>query len=74
MAIDQFHHLKLCLERYRVSHLSLNPAKCAFGITSGSLLGHIVSKEGITVNPNKISLITQDKTLANAKPLSQFLG
>ena len=38
------------------------------------MLGHIVSKEGIAVDPNKISAITQAKKSANAKALSQFLG
>ena len=71
---EHFQHLWLCLERCRVSRLSRNPAKCAFGITSGALLGHIVSKDGIAVDPNKISAITQAKMLANAKALSRFLG
>ena len=71
---DHLQHLQLCLEHCRISHLSLNLAKCAFGITSRSLLGHIVSKEGIVVDPNKIVAITQAKTPANAKALSRFLG
>ena len=71
---DHFTHLQLCLERCRTARLSLNPAKCAFGVTNGALLGHIVSKEGIAVDPNKISMITYVKTLTNAKSLSRFLG
>ena len=63
-----------CLERCRTSRLSLNPAKCAFGVTSGALLGHIVSKEGIAVDPNKITAIIEAKTPTNAKALSHFLG
>ena len=73
-ATDHLQQLQLCLERCRVSRLSLNPAKCDFGVTSGSLLGHIVSREGIAVDPNKVTAITQAKTLANAKALSWFLG
>ena len=73
-AAEHFQHLQLCLKCCRVARLSLNPAKCAFGVTSGALLGHIVSKEGIAVDPNKISTIIQAKTLANAKALSWFLG
>ena len=71
---EHFQHLRLCLDRCRTARLSLNPAKCAFGVTSGALLGHIVSKEGIAMDPNKISAIIQAKTPANAKTLSQFLG
>ena len=41
-------HLRLCLERCCTSRLSLNPAKCAFGVTSGALLSHITSKEALS--------------------------
>ena len=73
-AAEHFQHLRLSLDRCQMAGLSLNPIKCAFGVTSGALLGHIVSKEGITVDPNKISAIIQAKTLAKAKTLSRFLG
>jgi hypothetical protein len=38
-------HVELCLRKCREARLSLNPAKCAFAVTSGRLLGHIVSKD-----------------------------
>ena len=66
--------LRLFLEHYHASHLSLNPAKCAFSVTSGALLGHIVSKEGIAVDPNKITTIIDAKTPTTAKVLNRFLG
>mgnify|MGYP002776834142 CR=1 FL=1 len=67
-------HLRLCLERCRTSYLSFNPAKCAFDVINRALLGHIVSKEGIAVDPNKITAIIEAKTSTNAKALSHFLG
>ena len=67
-------HLQLCLVRCRTSRLSLNLAKCAFDVTSGALLGHIVSKEGIAVDPNKITATIEANTPTNAKALSRFLG
>ena len=63
-------HLWLCLQRCQASRLSLNPAKCAFSVTSGALLGHVVSKEGIAVDPNKISAIIQAKTQITSKGLN----
>ncbi|RVW20536.1 Transposon Tf2-8 polyprotein [Vitis vinifera] len=33
--------------------LRLNPKKCTFGVTSGKLLGHIVSEQGIEVDPKR---------------------
>ncbi|RVW19308.1 hypothetical protein CK203_093810 [Vitis vinifera] len=37
--------------------LRLNPKKCTFGVTSGKLLGHMVSEWGIEVDPDKIKAI-----------------
>ena len=35
----------------------LNPKKCTFGVTFRKLLGHIVSEQGIEVDPEKIRAI-----------------
>ena len=69
-----FEHLRLCLEQCRKGRLSLNPAKCAFEVTSGALLGHIVSQEGIAVDPDKVRAILEAPAPTNAKALSRFLG
>ena len=71
---NHFHHLRLCLERCCATRLSLNPAKCAFGVTSGTLLGHIVSREGIAVDSGKIDAIIKSPTPKNVKALGRFLG
>ena len=39
--------------------MRLNPKKCVFEVTSGKLLGHIVSKRGIEVAPDKINAIQE---------------
>ncbi|RVW73736.1 Transposon Ty3-G Gag-Pol polyprotein [Vitis vinifera] len=44
-------------ERIRQFRLRLNPKKCTFGVTSGKLLGYIVSERGIEVDPDKIRAI-----------------
>ncbi|RVW79295.1 hypothetical protein CK203_054825 [Vitis vinifera] len=49
--------LQRFFERIRQFRLRLNPKKCTFGVTSGKLLGHIVSECGIEVNPEKIRVI-----------------
>ena len=45
------------LNHMEKSSLGLNPKKCAFGITSGKLLGYIVSIKGIEVDPEKVQEI-----------------
>ncbi|PKI69254.1 hypothetical protein CRG98_010354 [Punica granatum] len=39
--------------------LRLNPAKCTFGARSGKLLGFLVSKRGIEVDPDKVKAIKE---------------
>ena len=49
--------LRKLFERLRNYKLRLNPNKCVFGASSGKLLGFIVSKKGIEVDPDKIKAI-----------------
>ena len=51
-----------------------NPTKCVFGVTSGTLMGHIVSRDGISIDPDKVKAIIEVLPLTNAKTLSRFLG
>ena len=37
--------------------ISLNPKKCSFGVVEGKLLGHIVSEDGVRIDPRKVMAI-----------------
>jgi hypothetical protein len=52
-------HVEKCLDKCRKARLSHNPAKCPFAVTSGMLLGHIVSKEGIVMDLDKLKAILE---------------
>jgi len=54
------------LEKYQVR---LNPKKCVFGVTSGKLLGYIVSRRGIEVDPAKVKAIVEMPPPKNLKAL-----
>ncbi|KAL6337553.1 hypothetical protein AAG906_037146 [Vitis piasezkii] len=54
---DHLAALERFFERIRKFRLRLNPKKCTFGVTSGKLLGHMVSERGIEVDPDKIKAI-----------------
>ena len=56
---DESHieNLRKLLERLRKFQLKLNLAKCTFGAIFGKLLGFIVSRKGIEVDPDKIKAI-----------------
>ena len=52
-----FQHLKVIFERCREYGISLNPKKSIFSVHEGKLLGFIVSKEGVIIEPERVSAI-----------------
>eukprot|EP00253_Pinus_taeda_P026653 PITA_26653 len=54
---DHLAHLHEICFRCRHYHIRLNPHKCVFCIESGRLLGFIVSREGIHLDPLKVKAI-----------------
>ena len=74
MLKDHCKWLILMLERCRQIHLSLNIRKCIFFTPIGTLLGHIVCKEGIKVKFAKIKIILDLKALVNPKQVRVILG
>ncbi|RVW70807.1 Retrovirus-related Pol polyprotein from transposon 17.6 [Vitis vinifera] len=71
---DHLAALQRFFERIRQFRLRLNPKKCTFGVTSGKLLGHIVSERGIEVDPEKIRAILDMPTPRTEKEIRGFLG
>jgi hypothetical protein len=69
------HLLHLCLVFERCHHyqIRLNPHKCIFCVTSGCLLGFIISTKGIMVDPLKVEAITQFPPPHSASA-SEFTG
>jgi hypothetical protein len=55
-------------------NIKLNPAKCAFGIPSGKLLGFLVSHRGIEANPNKVKAIEEMHPPRNLKEMQRLAG
>ena len=52
----------------------MNPKKTHFGLEEGKLLGHIISKEGIRIDPARIEAILNISHLRNIRELQAFLG
>ena len=67
-------HLRNIFERCRKYGISLNPKKCVFAVTEGKLLGHIVSKKGISIDPERIKAIEQIPLPHNKKWMQSFMG
>jgi hypothetical protein len=58
----------------RKVNIKLNPAKCAFGIPSGKLLGFLMSHRGIEANPDKVKDIEEMRPLRNLKEMQCLAG
>ena len=71
---DHLAALQRFFERIRQFRLRLNPKKCTFGVTSGKLMGHIVSERSIEVDPEKIKAILDMPAPRNEKEIKGFLG
>jgi hypothetical protein len=67
-------HLKQTFEKCRKFGLSLNPKKSHFAMKEGKLLGHIVSKDGIKIDPKRVELIDTINFPRNVKEVQSFLG
>jgi hypothetical protein len=52
----------------------LNPNKCVFGVSSGKLLGFVISHRVIKANPEKISTITTMKDPTCIKDVQKLTG
>ena len=50
-------HLERILLKCRRFGVSLNPTKSIFSLTSSKLLGHIISKDGIKIDPSRVNAI-----------------
>ncbi|KAL4011296.1 hypothetical protein IC575_028350 [Cucumis melo] len=66
--------LRKLFERLRKFQLKLNLAKCIFVVSSGKLLGFIVSHEGIKVDPDKIKAIVGLRPPKTQREVRNFLG
>jgi len=71
---DHIYHLQQIFERYRRYKISLNPKKSVFTDTEGELLGHILSKERIVIDPERIETIMRIQPPANKKAMQSFFG
>jgi hypothetical protein len=58
----------------RKVNIKLNPAKCAFGVPSGKLLGFRMSHRGIEANPDKVKAIEEMRPPRNLKEMQCLAG
>jgi len=71
---DQYKHLHMLFQKFRDANLRMNGKKCNFGIDHVKYIGHILSEEGIAIDPSKTDVISSWPRSKNAKHIRFFLG
>jgi hypothetical protein len=67
-------HLRLVLQCLRENKLYGKLSKCSFYQTKIHYLGHIISGEGIVVDPTKVEAIMEWPTPTNVQEVHSFMG
>ena len=71
---EHLSHIRQVFDRFRSANLKLKPSKCFFAMPRLKYLGHIVSAEGISADPEKISSVKNYPQPTCLKQLRAFLG
>jgi hypothetical protein len=67
-------HLRKVFLKCRSFGISLNPKKSLFAMQEGKLLGHIVSAEGVRIDPSRVEAIQALSIPRSKKEVQSFLG
>ena len=73
-AQEHEHHLRIVLQILRKNQLFAKLSKCDFWLKEVSFLGHIVSANGIRVDPTKIEAVMNWKPPGNVTEVRSFLS
>jgi hypothetical protein len=71
---DHAHHIHIVLQKLRKNRLYAKFSKCEFWLEKVSFLGHILSKDGIAVDPSKVQDVLEWKQPQNVTDIWTFLG
>ncbi|KAL8098129.1 hypothetical protein AgCh_031048 [Apium graveolens] len=71
---DHATHLRISLQKLREKQLYAKFSKCEFWLTEVQFLGHVVSKEGIKVDPIKIKAVSKWEQPKTPMEIRSFLG
>lgn len=66
--------LEMVLDRLKEHNLKLKPSKCQLFKEKVRYLGHVVSSEGVSPDPDKIKAVEEWPKPRNQKELRKFLG
>lgn len=71
--VQHLRDLRAVFDRLRVFNLRANRAKCMFARDNVKYLGHVITPEGVSPDPDKVAAITEMKEPTTLKHLKSFL-
>ena len=66
--------LSLVFQKLRQAGLTLEPSKCHFAVKQLKFLGHVISKNGVEVDPEKTRIVSEFPVPRKQKHVRSFLG
>ena len=71
---EHLHHLSEVFKRFRKANLRLKPSKCMFAAKEVKFLGHIFTQDGLSVDPGKVTAVTEYPCPKNQTDVRSFIG
>lgn len=71
---EHLHRLRLVLEAIKSAKLTIKPGKCNFGYKQLRFLGHVISSEGVSPDPEKTAAVAGFPRPADKKAVRRFLA
>ena len=72
--VDHSRHLRLVLKKLRENQLYLKFSKCQFWLDHVSFLGHMISAQGILMDPQKVATVENWEQPQTVTKVRSFLG
>ena len=73
-SVEHIYRLKAVISKLRATGLKLKPTKCDLFKQQINYLGHVVSKEGVSTDPDKITAVTEWPQPTTVTEVRSFLG
>jgi hypothetical protein len=73
-AEEHLEHLNIVFDILKQNRIYLNPKKCEFNKPEVRFLGHLVSKEGVRPDPDKVKVMKEWPIPTDKNELYRFLG
>ncbi|XP_028106839.1 uncharacterized protein LOC114305904 [Camellia sinensis] len=67
-------HLRMILQTHREKKLYAKLKKCEFWLHEVAFLGHVITKDGVSVDPHKIEAIVNWPPPSNVTEVRSFMG